>query len=62
MMKVTISIRMVWVALVSGCLLWCPVGVWIYCTLWWCLCRKSTMEPLDQTMRVRNTASEMNHK
>ena len=62
MMKVTTSIRMVCVALVSGGLLWCPVGVWIYCTLWRCLCRKSTMEPLDQTMRVRNTASEMNHK
>ena len=27
-------------------------GVWIYCTLWRCLCR-STTEPLDWTMRPR---------
>ena len=53
MMKVTTSIRVVWVALVSGGHLWCPAGVWIYCTLWRCLSR-STMEPLDQTVRVRN--------
>ena len=33
MTKVTTSIRMVWVALVSGGHLWCPVGVWIYCPL-----------------------------
>ena len=62
MTKVTTSIRMVCVALVSGGLLWCPVGVWIYGTLWWCLCRRSTVEPLDQTVRVINMASEMNHK
>ena len=62
MTKVTTSIRVVWAALVSGGRLWCSVGVWIYCTLWWCLCRRSTMEPLDQTMRPINTASELDHR
>ena len=62
MMKVTTSIRVVWAALVSGGHLWCPVWVWIYCTLWWCLSRRSTVESLDQTMRIRNTASEMSQK
>ena len=62
MTKVTTSIRMVWATLVFGGHLWCLVEVWIYCTLWWCLSRRSTMEPLDQAMRVRNTASEMDHR
>ena len=62
MTKVSTSIRMVRAAVVSGGRLWCPVGVWIYRPLWWCLCRRSTEEPLDQTTRPINTASEVDHR